>query len=195
MLCFEIAINGQQVCPAGNPLDRRISIDVYRNRNESSANIFVAGDSYKDNDWSERFIWGNQRLNTGDHILIKVVEADQPDLPIETHTIKATEESQKLTDSIVKQVAVLWLDQLLRGEPLPFPALSEAHSSIAEKSEIRFCEFCGKKQNEVQKLISSPGLICICNECVGVCVDILGDPAKAAESQSTTAPVARWPTR
>jgi hypothetical protein len=86
---------------------------------------------------------------------------------------------------------VLWLDHLLRGEPPPFPLKNETK----ERYDQRFCEFCGKNEKEVQKLIASPGQMCICNECVGVCVKILEDPAKAAEPDSTTALPARWPTR
>jgi hypothetical protein len=85
---------------------------------------------------------------------------------------------------------VLWFDDLLRGEPLPFPIKNETK----ERYDQRFCEFRGNGK-EVQKLIASPGQMCICNECVGVCVKILEAPAKAAGPDSTTALPARWPTR
>lgn len=35
------------------------------------------------------------------------------------------------------------------------------------------CSFCGKNQNEVLKLIAGPGNIYICDECIGICSDIL----------------------
>ena len=34
------------------------------------------------------------------------------------------------------------------------------------------CSFCGKAQSQIDKLIAGPG-VCICNECVDLCVDIL----------------------
>jgi ATP-dependent Clp protease ATP-binding subunit ClpX len=34
------------------------------------------------------------------------------------------------------------------------------------------CSFCGKKQESVQRMIAGPGVY-ICNECVGLCTDIL----------------------
>jgi hypothetical protein len=34
------------------------------------------------------------------------------------------------------------------------------------------CAFCGKRTDEVDKLIAGPG-VCICNECVALCVDII----------------------
>jgi ATP-dependent Clp protease ATP-binding subunit ClpX len=41
-----------------------------------------------------------------------------------------------------------------------------------------FCDFCGESQKEVEKLIAGGQLgrpIYICNECVGLCVEILAD--------------------
>ncbi len=41
------------------------------------------------------------------------------------------------------------------------------------------CSFCGKRQEQVRRLIAGPGVY-ICNECVGLCNDILGDPFEEA---------------
>ncbi|HOK09243.1 MAG TPA: ATP-dependent Clp protease ATP-binding subunit ClpX [Candidatus Hydrogenedens sp.] len=46
------------------------------------------------------------------------------------------------------------------------------HSRI--KSEIPTCSFCGKKHNEVSKLIAGPD-VNICDECVRLCADIIRD--------------------
>jgi ATP-dependent Clp protease ATP-binding subunit ClpX len=44
------------------------------------------------------------------------------------------------------------------------------------------CSFCGKHQDEIEKLIAGPGVY-ICNECVGLCDQILagGDGTQAWE--------------
>ncbi|QEU10495.1 hypothetical protein FOB51_12520 [Paracoccus yeei] len=34
-----------------------------------------------------------------------------------------------------------------------------------------YCSFCGKSQHDVRKLIAGQN-VCICNECIAVCVDI-----------------------
>jgi ribosomal protein L37AE/L43A len=34
------------------------------------------------------------------------------------------------------------------------------------------CSFCGKRQDQVRRLIAGPG-VWICNECVVLCVEIL----------------------
>ncbi|MGH9259003.1 MAG: ClpX C4-type zinc finger protein [Acidimicrobiales bacterium] len=34
------------------------------------------------------------------------------------------------------------------------------------------CSFCGKPKAEVERLIGGPG-VCICDECVGLCNDII----------------------
>lgn len=39
------------------------------------------------------------------------------------------------------------------------------------------CSFCGKSQNEVKKLIAGPTVF-ICNECIGLCADILREDNK-----------------
>jgi ribosomal protein L37AE/L43A len=36
------------------------------------------------------------------------------------------------------------------------------------------CSFCGKRQDQVRKLIAGPG-VWICNECVVMCVEILAE--------------------
>jgi len=43
--------------------------------------------------------------------------------------------------------------------------------SKMEESQIR-CSFCGKKEAQVKRLIAGPG-VCICDECVDLCCDIL----------------------
>ena len=37
------------------------------------------------------------------------------------------------------------------------------------------CSFCGKSQDEVEKLIAGPGGVFICDECVDLCNDIIND--------------------
>jgi len=37
------------------------------------------------------------------------------------------------------------------------------------------CSFCGKRQDQVRRLIAGPG-VWICNECVLLCVEILAEP-------------------
>lgn len=47
-----------------------------------------------------------------------------------------------------------------------------------------FCSFCGKSQKEVKKLIAGPSVY-ICNECVGLCDEIIEDEERS-EQQSDT---------
>jgi len=41
------------------------------------------------------------------------------------------------------------------------------------RTTIQFCSFCKRSQYEVDRLISGPDQVCICNECVELCRDIL----------------------
>ncbi len=48
------------------------------------------------------------------------------------------------------------------------------------------CSFCGKSQDQVKKLIAGPGVY-ICNECVGLCDEILDEELFEGLSSSVTA--------
>lgn len=41
------------------------------------------------------------------------------------------------------------------------------------KENVLICDFCGKSQYEVKKLINGQKNICICNECIVLSVEIL----------------------
>lgn len=48
-----------------------------------------------------------------------------------------------------------------------------------ENRELK-CSFCGKPQSQVKRLVSGSGVY-ICNECVGLCQDIIADEERASE--------------
>ncbi len=56
------------------------------------------------------------------------------------------------------------------------------------------CSFCGRGQDEVQRLIAGPGTVCICNECVALCGAII---AEDSGTRTTTPPrvVSHGPSR
>jgi ClpX C4-type zinc finger len=55
-----------------------------------------------------------------------------------------------------------------------------------------FCSFCFKSQHEVKKLISGPANIFICDECVGLCNEIIADRMpKVAKSSPEELPTER----
>ncbi|MEG1778465.1 MAG: ClpX C4-type zinc finger protein, partial [Oscillospiraceae bacterium] len=43
-----------------------------------------------------------------------------------------------------------------------------------EKRVLR-CSFCGKLQESVERMITGPVGVCICNECVDLCQSVLDD--------------------
>ncbi|OCG40058.1 ATP-dependent protease ATP-binding subunit ClpX [Gilliamella apicola] len=45
--------------------------------------------------------------------------------------------------------------------------------------KLLYCTFCGKSEHEVRKLIAGPASIYICNECIGLCNDILKEEKKS----------------
>ena len=44
----------------------------------------------------------------------------------------------------------------------------------SESKNTLYCSFCGKSQREVRKLIAGPTVF-ICDECVELCLDIIGE--------------------
>ena len=48
------------------------------------------------------------------------------------------------------------------------------------------CSFCGKRQDQVRRLIAGPGPVFICDECVALCNEIIAEeppPMPPAASQ------------
>jgi ATP-dependent Clp protease ATP-binding subunit ClpX len=51
------------------------------------------------------------------------------------------------------------------------------------------CSFCGKSQKEVKKLVAGPAGVYICEECIGLCNDIIAEEVEAeAESPASGTP-------
>ncbi len=59
---------------------------------------------------------------------------------------------------------------------------------VRKNSDFRYCAFCGKTQREVRHLIAGPE-VCICNECVEVCVEIIEED----ESKNSSPILAKLP--
>ncbi len=56
-----------------------------------------------------------------------------------------------------------------------------------QQRELR-CSFCGKMQNQVQRLIAGPG-VCICNECGGLCQSVLDEDTAVRRPRPHPRPV------
>src|SRR5438046_8580013 len=50
------------------------------------------------------------------------------------------------------------------------------------------CSFCGKSQKEVKKLIAGP-TVYICDECIGLCNDIIAEEVEKDEPTAGSTPV------
>jgi len=46
------------------------------------------------------------------------------------------------------------------------------------------CSFCGKRQDDVERLIAGPDRVFICDECVRLCGEILRDPPRAPTART-----------
>ena len=54
-----------------------------------------------------------------------------------------------------------------------------SNGGSTDSKKALFCSFCGKGQHEVRKLIAGP-TVYICEECVGLCSDIIGEEDKSS---------------
>lgn len=61
----------------------------------------------------------------------------------------------------------------------------KTQNTTSEK-EQQFCSFCGKSVYEVKKLVSGRG-VCICDECINLCNDIMADDKKTQISKDANA--------
>jgi hypothetical protein len=64
------------------------------------------------------------------------------------------------------------------------PASPEAAAGGAAPEKTLYCSFCYKSQHEVRKLISGPGGIFICDECVELCNEIIAGHFPSSKSPS-----------
>src|SRR2546425_9660955 len=55
-------------------------------------------------------------------------------------------------------------------------------SSSRDPNQTLCCSFCGKSQKEVKKLIAGP-TVYICDECIGLCNDIIAEEIEKEEQQ------------
>jgi ATP-dependent Clp protease ATP-binding subunit ClpX len=65
-----------------------------------------------------------------------------------------------------------------------------------DDNKIVRCSFCGKRQDQVSRIIAGQGSCYICNECVALCTSILGDeflPIRASSHGEMGEPVERLP--
>jgi ATP-dependent Clp protease ATP-binding subunit ClpX len=65
---------------------------------------------------------------------------------------------------------------------------------VARKEETIYkCSFCGRVQEEVRKLIAGP-TVYICDECVGLCNEIIADELKLEEAEASEYDFPKLPT-
>src|SRR5690349_12534744 len=56
-----------------------------------------------------------------------------------------------------------------------------------DPSKTLYCSFCGKSQREVKKLVAGPAVF-ICDECIGLCSEIVAESEVRAQRQTRTGP-------
>ena len=63
--------------------------------------------------------------------------------------------------------------------------MSDEHDGNNGDGKLLHCNFCGKSQHEVRKLIAGPSVY-VCDECVELCMDIIKEENKVIGSPKTS---------
>lgn len=63
--------------------------------------------------------------------------------------------------------------------------MTDTKAPVTPDKQNQFCSFCGKAVYEVKKLVSGRN-VCICDECISLCNDIMADDLKGAINRDTT---------
>jgi DNA-binding XRE family transcriptional regulator len=79
---------------------------------------------------------------------------------VDVRTVQRAESGRPLALESLKAIAAA------------FDTTVEALSAATNERRAERCSFCGKTQAEVAKFLAGPAVL-ICNECVGLCVQIL----------------------
>src|SRR5262245_24464148 len=61
---------------------------------------------------------------------------------------------------------------------------AEPNTKVSTPGKTLYCSFCFKSQHEVKKLLSGPGAIFICDECIDFCNDYIAQRRPGAEPRS-----------
>ena len=62
-----------------------------------------------------------------------------------------------------------------------------ANNNSGKNEKDLVCSFCGKHQDEVERMIIGPG-VNICSECIGLCHDLLSDQPEHPEANGKPYP-------
>src|ERR1700740_207311 len=73
------------------------------------------------------------------------------------------------------------------------PEIPPAAADDALPTKTLYCSFCFKSQHQVSKLISGPASIFICDECIGLCNEIIAGrfPDKSKQPSDQELPTDR----
>ena len=63
--------------------------------------------------------------------------------------------------------------------------MSDDKTPNTQENAQQFCSFCGKAVYEVKKLVSGRN-VCICDECIALCNDIMADDAQPETAHDAT---------
>ena len=188
MICFEVWINGEKKCIAGEE-DITLSAFIAYIRSEKSENqgtsrisINISGTRNLGNNITQGVDWLKSELSIGDEIIIKITDSDHADNPTEIFPKDKQECSFcKKTSSSVKKIIVGARAKIcdecveLCIESIADTQHDKEKVEDKAKDERIKCSFCGKSNSEVSIILTESDNCNICNECVKLCEKIINE--------------------
>lgn len=55
------------------------------------------------------------------------------------------------------------------------------------RTPLKRCSFCGKTERQVMRMVAGANNVCICNECIMLCQEIISDAMPTMHSRASAA--------
>ena len=169
MTTIRVRVNGVETWTLGGP--EMPQVGVYVGNHYKSNKITVSYNAYRNvgPNTTEHFEWPDRVLAVGDDITITVEAEGEPSQLAQ----RSTFDNRPRTEELEKQINKLVAEARLDGKgPSQLPPEAAARSDY-------YCSFCAKHSTEVATLIAGV-CVCICNECVTTCQDVIAKKAKGS---------------
>ena len=179
MICFEVNINGQKVCLAGVGDNGVLSImTTFFASSEMQKTDFRVGGSIKvDAETSQQMDWVHRELAVGDVLTVKIVEADNYDLPSNQKTkyLQCSfcgKKQEEILNLIAGPNNYICNESVFACSQAITEGVAVGNIAVYEPETNTSCSFCGKQISEVERIVGFAENR-ICNECVDICKEII----------------------
>jgi hypothetical protein len=164
MIVFEVAAN-ERVVRAGAQDQTSLSLRLNGGDGFSTPELAISAFRVSDGRLEKHYRWKFGPLALGDEVTIRVLDEQSADPPTTVDTSKGdlTHDEKALLRHETAKVKRL------------NAALQKSMDEATRDPTAKYCAFCGRSQHEARQLITGPGAVYICDECVVASVKLLDE--------------------